>query len=120
MVYAGARLVLALHVALSDGPQAQVCLVGRLQADGADDVSVPEAFGSALDDELQGADLDVAAGQLQAQSVDQGTCWLVGGAVADRDVRHPVICCLGRRAGRSRSWWRLLLPGEQASGRVPV
>jgi hypothetical protein len=47
-----------------------------------------------LDDKLHRADLNVTAGQIQSQSVDQRTCWLVDGTVADCNVRYPWVRCL--------------------------
>lgn len=59
-----------------------------------------------MDDKAERADLDVTAGQLKAESVDNRRCGLAGCAVADGDMRHPgvfsaipadlICCCLCR------------------------
>ena len=57
--------------------------------DGVDDTPAPGAFGTPLDDEAQCADLNIAAGQTEAERDDKGLGWPVTGAVADCDVRDP-------------------------------
>jgi hypothetical protein len=42
--------------------------------------------GAVLDDKAQRADLNIAAGQTEAERVDKGLGWPVTGAIADRDV----------------------------------
>ena len=51
--------------------------------DGVDDTPAPGAFGTPLDD------LNIAAGQTEAERDDKGLGWPVTGAVADCDVRDP-------------------------------
>jgi hypothetical protein len=73
-----------------------------------------------LDDQAERADLDLAAGQLQAKSIDDRHCGLAGCAVADGDVRRPmrpVGILMAVPAGLRSGYSRRVVNGEKGLAR---
>ena len=67
------------------------CHDRRGEGDGGQGAPVPAAFGAALDDEAESADLDARTGEALAERRDEGCSGLVCCAVADGNVRNPAL-----------------------------